>query len=107
MTRWRCQLPTGVVGLALLTGCASDRISSELEFHAIGACGDAIEERRGEPLRPGWRYGLDLRDGDQVIDAWAPGRNTDASAPDYRCVVVEDPNAEAGVRVVRVHEGRP
>jgi hypothetical protein len=91
--------------MAAASGCASEQISSELEFQAVGACGDAIEKRLGKALPPGWRYGKEERDGQAVMKAWAPDRDPETTAPDYTCVVVADEDAQGGVRVVRVAEG--
>lgn len=91
--------------LAAVTGCASEQIGSELEFEAVGACADAIEKRLGKTLPPGWRYGKDERNGQAVMEAWAPGRDPESTTPDYTCVVVADEDARGGVRVLRVAEG--
>lgn len=58
----------GFVGIAVLAvGCTSERIGSQLEFEAVGACARAIEKRLDRELPPGWQY---LKEGAQ----W-PGRH--------------------------------
>lgn len=93
----------GVI-LAAATGCTSEQIGSELEFEAVGACGDAIEKRLGKTLPAGWRYGKEERDGQAVMKAWSPDRDPETTTPDYSCLVVPDEDAPEGVRVVRVDE---
>lgn len=94
----------GVV-LAAATGCASEQIGSELEGEAVFACGSAIEKRLDRALPPGWRYGKEERDGQAVMKAWAPDRDTETMEPDYICLVAPDEKAPGGVLVVRVDEG--
>lgn len=94
----------GVV-VAAATGCASEQISSELEGEAVFACGSAIEKRLDRALPPGWRYGKEQRDGQALMKAWAPDRDTETTEPDYICWVVPDEKAPGGVRVVRVDKG--
>ena len=95
----------GLVSIAVLAaGCTSERIGSQLEFEAVGACARAIEKRLDRALPPGWQYLKEERNGEVVMKAWAPGRD-EALPPDYTCVVDKDEDAQGGVRVVDVVEG--
>lgn len=95
----------GLVGVATLAaGCTAERIGSQLEFEAVGACASAIEERLGRELPSGWQYLKEERKDVAVMKAWTPGRD-EPMPPDYTCVLVKDEDARGGVRVVDVVEG--
>ena len=93
-------------GVVCSAGCSSDRIGSQLEFEAVGACASAIEERRGRERPPAWQYVKEERDGLSWMAAWAPGRDPESVPPDYSCLVIRDDDVRQGVRVVEVVEGR-
>lgn len=104
-TRMSLVAASGVL-LPPAVACTPEQIGSDLEFEAVFACGEAIEKRLGKTLPKGWRFLKEEGDGQAVMKAWAPEQDSATTTPDYTCVLVPDPDAQGGVRVVRVDEGR-